>query len=420
MATIASREYDLLLKGGRLIDTSQGLDSVQDIAVEGGHIRRIEPNIPENEARRAISVDGKIVTPGLIDLHVHILHGIEAINNSIDPDRIGVYAGVTTVVDAGSAGCDIFNALPSYIIPQAHTEVLAFLNLGRTGLVTVPDIFSEHAISVDTTLRVVEQHKELVQGIKIRMVSPVWDILGMKLARTAKEVAGELGTRVMVHIGDAARRADPNLGRELFPMLGQADIVTHVYTPNPGTVLDANGKLFPEAKELKAKGVWLDTAHGQFNFSFDVARRAIDQGLVPDCISTDMTAWGQRNGVHSLTEEMTRYLALGFSLEEVIAMASTNPARAIGQEHRLGSLAVGRQADISVLEIKEGDWIVYDNQGLRPGGLGSFEPTGSVKDGVSLRTDRAIVPVMAIKRGGVFMADWGPRPWGWEPDRAMA
>ena len=203
-------------------------------------------------------------------------------------------------------------------------------------------------------------------------------------------------------------------------MLEKGDIATHIYTANPGTVLDSNGMLFPEAKELKEKGVWRDTAHGHYNFSFDVARKALDQGLEPDCLSTDMTSWGWSHGAHSLTEEMTRFLALGFNIEDVVTMTTTNPAMALGQQHRLGSLIVGRQADISVIDIKLGDWIVYDNQGVRPGVKGSTNEFGHLKqpeERGSLCIDKAIVPVLAVKRGEVFMADWGPRSWGWEPDR---
>ena len=165
-------------------------------------------------------------------------------------------------------------------------------------------------------------------------------------------------------------------------------------------MLDANGRLVPEAREAAARGVWLDTAHGRSNFSFDVGRRCIDQGLLPDCISTDLTVPGRLNTVHSMTEMMTRFLGLEFTLEQVVTMCTANPAKAIGAADRLGSLGVGRQADISVLQTHEGDWVVYDVLGA------------------SLRVKQAVVPVLTVKRGEVFMRDWGPRPWGWEPDSA--
>jgi dihydroorotase len=136
------------------------------------------------------------------------------------------------------------------------------------------------------------------------------------------------------------------------------------------------------------------------NFSFDVGQRVLDQGLLPHCISTDLTVPGRQRTVHSMTEMMTRFLALGFTLDQVVTMCTLNPARAVGQDQRLGTLGVGRQADISVLEIREGDWVVYD-------------VLGGAK-----RVDKAVVPVLTVKRGKAFEAGWGPRPWGWEPDPA--
>jgi dihydroorotase len=202
----------------------------------------------------------------------------------------------------------------------------------------------------------------------------------------------------MVHIGDTEKRYDPNVIRSLLPLLDDGDILTHLFTANPGGVLDANGRLVPEAQEAAARGVWLDTAHGRMNFSFDVGRRVIDQGLLPHCISTDLTVPGRLNTVHSMTEMMTRFLGLGFTLDQVVTMCTANPAKAIGAADRLGSLAAARQADISVLQIHDGDWVVYDVLGA------------------SLRVKQAVVPVLTVKRGEVFMRDWGPRPWGWEPD----
>jgi dihydroorotase len=183
-------------------------------------------------------------------------------------------------------------------------------------------------------------------------------------------------------------------------MLDPGDIVTHLFTANPGGVLDSNGKLVPEARDLEDRGVWLDTAHGRFNFSLEVGRKVLDQGLVPHCISTDLTVPGRLITVHSMTEMMTRFLGLGFTLEQVVTMCTANPAKAIGAAHRLGSLAVERQADISVLQINDGDWVVYDVLGA------------------SLQVTQAVVPFLTVKRGEVFTPDWGPRSWGWEPDRA--
>ncbi len=388
--------YDLLLKGGTVVDASVNLNGVHDIAVQDGKIARTAPDIASEEAAQVIDVSGKIVTPGLIDLHAHVYGGF--ISNGVHPDLGGVHAGVTTIVDAGSAGCAIFSGFPDHIIPRCETEIIPFLHICQTGLATSPDIIAESSIDLDATLQVADQYKGLIRGIKARMVSPALEIFGMEMPKLAKRAARESGIKLMVHIGDTEKRYDPNVIRDLLPILEAGDILTHYFTANPGGVLDANGKLVPEAREAADRGVWLDTAHGRKNFSFDVARRIIDQGLLPHCISTDLTVPGRLNTVHSMTEIMTRFLGLGFTLEQVITMCTSNPAKAIGEEHRIGSLAVGLQADISVLQVNDGDWVVYDVLGE------------------ALRVDQSFVPTLTVKRGQVFAPDWGPRPWGWEPD----
>ena len=390
--------YDLLLKGGTVIDPAQNVRGTFDVAVENGKIAGVAANIPASEARRVIHVPGKIVTAGLIDLHTHVFDGVAA--NGVHPDIAGVHAGVTTVVDAGSAGCATFSAFPRHILPRCETEVIPLLHICQTGLATNPDIIAESSIDLESTLRVAREHKGLIKGIKARMVSPALEIFGMEMPRLAKRAARESGLPLMVHIGDTTKRYDPNVIRELLPLLEPGDIVTHLFTANPGGVLDANGKLVPEAKELAGRGVWLDTAHGRMNFGFNVGRRVLDQGLIPHCISTDLTIPGRLNTVHSMVEIMARFLGMGFTFEQVIAMSTVNPARAIGEANRLGSLAVGRQADISVLDVRDGRWVVYD----------------TLRD--PLKIDKTVVPVLTVKRGRVFEPEWGPHPWGWEPERA--
>ena len=391
--------YDLLLKGGTVVDAASGLDGVLDVAIENGKIARIAAGIAAGEAARVIEVGGKLVTPGLIDCHAHVFEGVS--RTGVNPDLAGVYAGVTTIVDAGSAGAATFDAFPRHIIPRCHTEIVPFLHICQTGLATNPDIIAESSVDLDDTVRVASQHKGLIRGIKARMVSPALEIMGMEMPKLAKRAAREAGIKLMVHIGDTTKRYDPKVIHPLLSLLEPGDILTHYFTPNPGGVLDANGRLVPEAREAADRGVWFDTAHGRMNFSFDVGRRIIDQGLLPHCISTDLTVPGRLETVHSMTEIMTRFLGLGFTLAQVVAMSTTNPAKAIGVEHRLGRLEVGRQADVSVLELRQGDWMVYDI-------LGS-----------GLRVDCAFLPHLTVKRGTVFAPDFGPRPWGWEPDRVL-
>jgi dihydroorotase len=382
-----------------VVDPSSKLDGMLDVAVEKGKIARVAAGNAPTEAARVIEVTGKIVTPGLIDLHAHVFEGVN--RTGVNPDLAGVLSGVTTIVDAGSAGAATFGGW-RHILPHCHTEIVPFLHICQTGLATLPDIIAESSVNLTDTVRVATENKGLIHGIKARMVSPALEIMGMEMPRLAKRAAREAGIKLMVHIGDTEKRYDPKVIHPLLSLLEPGDILTHYFTPNPGGVLDGNGKLVPEAREAASRGVWFDTAHGRMNFSFDVGRKIIDQGLMPHCISTDLTVPGRMNTVHSMTEIMTRFLGLGFTLPQVVTMSTENPARAIGAQDRLGSLAVGRQADISILDLKDGDWVVYDILG-----------TG-------LRVDRAFAPHLTVKKGRVFTPDFGPRTWGWWPDRAVA
>jgi len=389
--------YDLLIKNGQVVDPDLGINAVNDVAIADGMISRVAAEIPSEEANQVIDVKGKIVTPGLIDLHTHVYSGVNG--NGVKADVGGIYAGVTTMVDAGSSGCDTYGGFPEHIIPNNNTEIIPFLHICRTGLATTPDIFSPSSIDLDKTIQTVEESKGVIRGIKARMVSPALEIMGMEMPRMAKRAAKEAGVKLMVHIGDTEKKYDANVIRELLPILEEGDIVTHLFTANPGGIIDTDGKLVPEAKEAKDRGVWLDTAHGRANFSFDIGQKVLDQGLTPHCISTDLTLPGRLRTVHSMTEMMTRFLAMGFTLDQVVEQCTINPAKSIGEEDRLGSLSPGKQADVSILELKEGKWLLYD------------------VIGGTRQTDLAVIPVLAIKKGKIFESGWGPRTWGWEPDQ---
>ena len=390
---------DLLLKGGEVIDPSQNLRGKLDVAVTDGAISQVAPNLNPRGVTRVIDVSGKLVVPGLIDLHCHIYEGVN--QTGVNPDLAGVLSGVTTLVDAGSAGCYTFGGFPKFVVPQAKTRILCMLHISKTGLNYQPDLSRREDVDVDETVRVIQANKPLIQGVKLRAVGPAVPTMGIEMVHLAKQAATEGGVRLMVHIGDNGASEDgPTLTRQLLPLLESGDIITHLFSGNPGRIVGEDGKVIPEVFEAQERGVFLDTAHGRQNFSFDVARRAIDQGVRPQSISTDLTIPGRQNTVHSMTEMLSRFLALGFSLEDVIRMATTNPASALDMDDTLGSLTTGRGADITVLEEATGDWIFHDTVGD------------------TLRGDKALVPVITTRDGEVFSADWGPRPWGWLPDSA--
>ena len=393
---------DLLLKGGEVIDPSQDIRAKLDVAVTDGVISAVAPDIDPSGAARVINSDGNIVIPGMIDLHTHVYEGVN--QNGINPDLAGVRSGVTTVLDAGSAGCYTFGGFPSYVVPNAKTNIFCMLHISRVGLSYQPDTSRREDIDLEETVNVIKANRPLIQGVKIRAVGPGVPRMGVEMVRLAKQAATEGGVRLMVHIGDRSIAdgdgTEPTITRQLLPLLDNGDIITHLFSGNPGRIIDENGTVIREILEAQARGVFLDTAHGRQNFSFDVAKAALDQGVQPRSISTDMTPPGRMNTVHSMTEMLARFMALGFSLEDVIRMTTANPAQALGMEDTLGSLAVGRPADISVLKEETGDWLFHDTEGN------------------TLRGDKALVPVVTVKDGEPYSPDWGPRPWGWLPDSA--
>ena len=389
---------DLLLKGGQVIDPSQELSGTLDVTVKDGAISQVAPHIRPEERTKVIDVSGKLVVPGLIDLHCHIYEGVN--RTALNPDIAGVRSGVTTLVDGGSAGCTTFGGFPTHIVPQSNTRIFCMLHIARTGVNFIPELSRREDIDLEETIRVIHANRPLIQGVKLRAVGPAVPTMGVEMVRLAKRAANEGGVRLMVHIGDVNAGDGPTLTRELLPLLEPGDIITHLFTGSPGHILDDDGKVIPEIIEAQKRGVFLDPAHGRINFSFDVARRALDQGVRPQSISTDLTLPGRQGIVGSMLEMLARFLALGFSLEDVIRMTTVNPAKALDMEDTLGSLAVGRDADITVLEEVTGDWVFHDAVGG------------------TLKGTQALVPVVTIKGGQVFSPDWGPHPWGWLPESA--
>jgi dihydroorotase len=394
---------DLLLQGGEVLDPGQGLKGRLDIAVTQGKIVQIAPHIDPREAARVVGVSGKVVAPGLIDLHAHVYAGVRTLGvneNCLHPDLAGVQSGVTTLVDPGSGGCYNFSGFTRFLVPASRTRLFALVHIARNGLFSMPEITQRDDIDLEGTIKCVEQNKPTVLGVKLRMAGPVLDIFGLEAAKLAKRAARETGTKLMVHIGDSREerpQANHLTQQLLAEVMEPGDIITHLCTHHAGGVMRQDGTVIPELRDAVKAGVILDPAHGRFNFNFDIARRQLDQGVRPDTISTDIGLTNWKATVHSMTETMSKFLTVGLSLDDVIRCTTANPAKALGMTDTLGAIAVGREADLSVLDVVEGDWQFTDSSGAH------FKGT------------QAIVPVVTIRAGEVIAPDWGPHPWGWLP-----
>ena len=403
--------YDLLIKGGHVLDPGQGLDATLDIAVSGGKIAKIAADIPAPDAARVLEMrgPGRHVVPGLIDLHTHVADG--AITKGVgmgncDADDIGVHSGVTTVADCGSVGVANLGVFPAHILPKAKTRVITLVNAGSYAH-TMPgpaDVNSLDDINRDALGKAAEHNPGLIAGVKLRIVGPAFQTIGEEIITSAKAAAKDLGVPLMVHIGDftakdeasAARRGE--LTRFLLKTFEPGDILTHLCTPNSGRVLDPAGNPYPEVAEARAAGVVLDSALGRGNFGIEVARRQADIGLYPDTISSDLTAMGQT--FHSLLECMAKFMSIGYSLADVVKATTASAASALGLQHEIGAIAVGRDADLSVIDVVEGDFSFTDTTGKEfRGGYG-------------------LVPVRTLKAGQEFSPGWGTHPWGWLPASA--
>lgn len=399
---------ELIITNGRLLDPSQNLDGMMDIAVDHGEITEIAANIDTATADRVIDAKGLIVTPGLIDIHTHVAAGIRkasAEDMMGDADTAGVHSGVTTVLDAGSTGAFNIGAFANFVAPNAFTRTFALLNVGTMGVARAPEVRDADDIDIEAGIAALVARPDVIVGVKARMVSPGIKTLGIELAKAAKQIAdgADTGAFLMVHVGDIMGQ-DP-VAAELAPqllseVLTAGDVVTHSLSFQVGALLNG-GKLLDEVKAARERGVIFDVGVGRANFSFESAKQVLDQGLVPDTVSSDFTQSGRHAGpVHSLVECMSKMLALGISLEDVIGMATSRPAEVLGIEDEVGTLQVGYDADITLLEAVSGDFLFRDTVG------------GTHKGSTALR------PVSAVRAGEVMPIDFGPRPWGWLPEQA--
>lgn len=377
--------YDLLIKGGRVIDPSQKIDGVMDVAVSGAKIAAIQSNIDPGGVARVIDAIGRIVTPGLIDVHTHVYDGL--LNNGANPDMVGVNQGVTTVVDGGSAGHAIFAGFPKYVIPAARTDVYCFLHIGSFGLAVMPELWYPEEIDTAATEAVIKNHPGLIRGVKLRIVGKLIASEGIAVVKTAQKTAKRFGLPLMVHVGDCNRWIPPLLTRDLLSLLEKGDILSHFCTGQPGSLLGNDGRAAPELVAARERGVILDVANGISNFSYAVARAMMAQGILPTTLSTDVTRTSVQGPAYGLTVTMSKFLELGLPLERMIAMTTLHPARAVGIDDRKGALKPGMDADISILEIQSGRWRLPDSHEELLDVTRLIRPVLTVKAGVPIPPD---------------------------------
>jgi len=347
--------YDLIVRGGRVIDPSMGLDGIRDVAVAAGRIAAVEADI-SGDASETIDADGKIVTPGLIDIHTH------AGRDSNGP-ALALGDGVTGFVDAGSAGADNIDAIAA-TVRQAPQIGCALINIARTGVVSGGELRDINAANVALARGAIARNLDVVAGVKVRLSENVVGANDLEALRRAEEAAAPFGLPVMVHVGQAVSPM-----RAIMPLLESGDIVTHMYAPPPNGILDDQGRLFPDVAAARRRGVVFDFGNGVTgHFTWDMVEQATRQGFWPDTLSTDWNVMSRTTGVVDFPNVMSKLLMFGMPLSGVVACATTRPARVFPAFADRGTLNVGAPADIAVMELRDGDFEFVDNfQGTRLG-----------------------------------------------------
>ncbi len=350
--------YDLLIAGGRVIDPATGLDAVRDVAVADSNIVAVEPDLTGPTARR-VDATGLLVTPGLVDIHVHVYRG--ATFWGVDADEIGKKGGVTTVLDAGSTGSQNYRGFKEWIVDPASIRVLGLMHLSEIGLVSFKGELNDPAFAdLSGGVAAIRDLPETFIGCKIRLSGPLvgWGQQGRRHAQLAVQMAEEAGTFLMVHIGNA-----PIPMAELLSMLRPGDIVTHCYRAGANNLFDEFDQPTDDVRAARGRGILFDIGHGSGSFQYERARNAVASDFIADSISTDLHVRNIDGPVHDMPTTMAKMIDLGMPLAEVIHRSSWEPARMIGMQDMIGTLQVGREADIAVLRHTEREVTFTDSMG---------------------------------------------------------
>lgn len=381
-------KFDLLIKGADVLDPSQGLRGKRDIGIRYGLIEALAEDIPAARANRTLNASGKLAVPGLIDLHAHVFPYGSAIG--IPADELVANQATTTLVSAGDAGANNIAAFRRFIVPATRARLFAFVHIANHGLTgfPVPELYNIDFAQVDSAARAIAENADLVLGAKVRMSENVIAKHGLeplKRAILACERAGT-GGKVMCHIGGVET---PALMSQILDLLRAGDVLTHAYSGAPNianqfTNIVQDGKLLPAAVEAKKRGVVFDVGHGGGSFDYTVAEIAIANGAGPDVISSDIHVFsGNSPGMPYLTWVMSKLLNLGYTLEQVVTMATATPAKVINKLPKAGTLQVGAPGDVSLLEVVDGPVSFVDTRNNKREGKIHIKPAGAVVAGVA-------------------------------------
>jgi dihydroorotase len=380
-------KFDLVIKGGDVLDPSQSLRGKRDIGIRWGAIEAIENEIPAARAAKTIDATGKLVTPGLIDLHSHVYPYGSAIG--IPADELAQFQCTTTMVSAGDAGVNNLAALRRYIVAQSRTRIYAFVHIANNGLSAFPvaELYNIDNAQMEACAMALSENPDFLIGVKVRMSENVIFKHGLEPLKRAIQACELCGwpAKMMVHIGGVETG---QLMSDILNLLRPGDVLTHAYSGAPNnagafTNIVQEGKLLPAALAAKQRGVIFDVGHGGGSFDFTVAEVAIPGGCTPDTISSDIHVFsGNSPGMPYLPNVMSKFMTLGYTLEQVVAMATTAPAKIINKAPKIGTLQVGAPGDVAIMDLVEGPVSFVDTRNNKRDGNALLKPVQTVINGV--------------------------------------
>jgi dihydroorotase len=416
--------YDLLLRGGRVIDPAQNLDATCDVAVKDGRIAAVLPSIAPSSAKESVDLSGKLVLPGLIDTHAHVFQYVTG-RFGLEADMCGVQSGVTTLVDQGGPSCMTLPAFREFVVKPKKSRVVTFLSAYLVGGMEghyYPSLYEPDCIDVDATVKAALENADIVKGFKAHAELGGFARWGIEVMKLSAEIGRQANLPVYIHFGQlwglpesGDNGVDPDtILEQVIPLLKPGDILAHPFTRHPGGFVDRNGKVHPVVKEALARGLKTDVGHGS-HFSYRMARIGLDAGIIPDTLGADMHGYntsvpkpagtpdahpdkehmffGQTR--FSLVSAMSSMLALGLPLEKIVPMVTVNPAKMLGLEKEIGLLKPGVAADVSVLHDERGRWTLRDNEGNTVRAERMLRPDFCLRAGQRHGADASILPPLA-------------------------
>lgn len=371
--------YDLILKGGRVIDPARGLDEIADVAFAGGKVAAIEPSITAANGADVRDIAGRIVSPGFIDMHTHVYWGGTSLG--VDAGDFARLSGVTTLIDAGSAGPGNFKGFLKHVIEPSEPRILAYLHVSFAGIyafskrIMVGESSDMRLMSPADALAVANEHRDVIIGIKVRVGRNASGSSGVAPLDIALQVAEETGLPLMAHIDEP-----PPSYEDVLARLRPGDVLTHCFRPFPNSPVTGQGAVKAAVIEARQRGVLFDVGHGMGSFSFKTARAMLDAGFMPDTISSDVHALNLEGPVFDQATTLSKFLSLGTSLTDVIRATTANAAAAI-RRPELGTLRPGSAGDATIFTVNDGEFTYTDSTGDRMNGNKKILIDGVVYNG---------------------------------------